>query len=620
MSSLIAQDGPLKGLVLELLSKKDEWVLGRDEAEADLVLPDASVSRRHARITRTPDGLLLKNLSRTNPTLVNDEPVKEHLLQDKDRIQIGASTFLFSSEEKRATPPKSKGGYDDIFGELEELPPEPEPLEEMQKEELSEEPEKTEKEPEPKSAYDTIFDDLDSEEQIPLNLLSSETPLLLKVLGGPNAGAEIGLEKGRSYLIGKDANSCDIVFQDLSVSRNHAKLNISGDGIIELEDLGSKNGTVVNGARIPQKRLITSQDLVAMGTTVFLIIDREAAEATIFSPIASVYEAMQEQAAPETPAEAAKETARGELVAHWKTEKIPGKYLILAGSLVVTLFIISLSFFSLFKSEQIELSHKAPTEHLKEALVKFGGVQFSFNPASGKLFLAGHVLTAVDYQELKYNLSLIDAIESTEDTVVIDEYVWKMMNDVLSTNPSFRSVSVISYDPGHFIARGYVETNDQAALLANSLTMNFPYLDKLQNKVVAEANLQIEIQSMLQEKGFGAVTLQLANGDVILAGRYSETEEHSYKDMLGMINKLDGIQSVRNLALPSRPSAAGIDLTQNYQVTGNAMFDHKGYGVIVNGRIFTLGDLLDGMRITAIEPNSILLEKDGLKYKINYSR
>ena len=234
--------------------------------------------------------------------------------------------------------------------------------------------------------------------------------------------------------------------------------------------------------------------------------------------------------------------------------------------------------------------------------------------------MAGHVLTAVDYQELKYNLSLIDAIESTEDTVVIDEYVWKMMNDVLSTNPSFRSVSVISYDPGHFIARGYVETNDQAALLANSLTMNFPYLDKLQNKVVAEANLQIEIQSMLQEKGFGAVTLQLANGDVILAGRYSETEEHSYKDMLGMINKLDGIQSVRNLALPSRPSAAGIDLTQNYQVTGNAMFDHKGYGVIVNGRIFTLGDLLDGMRITAIEPHAVLLEKDGLKYKINYSR
>ena len=616
MPRLTAQEGPLKGLVLELAGKK-EWILGRDETESDLVLPDTSVSRRHVRITQTDEGLLLKNLSRTNPTMVNGEIAKEHLLQENDTVQIGSTLFIFTAE---AVAPKPKGGYDDIFGDLEELPPEPEPVEAVQQEALTAPSEEKAAEEAPKTAYDTIFEDLDSQEPLPNSLLISEAPLILKVIGGPNAGAEIGREKGRSYLIGKDPNTCDIVFQDLSVSRNHARLHVSADGLLELEDLGSKNGTVINGARMTEKRLVTSQDLIAMGTTIFLIIDREALDATIFSPIPSIYEAPQPQA-PEAPLTevVVVEEAKAP-TPDWKSQKIPGKYLVIAGSLLLTLFIVSLSFCSLFKSENIELVQKAPTEHIKEALAKFTGVQFSFNPASGKLFLTGHVLTATNYQELKYNLSLIHAIQMTDDTVVIDEYVWKMMNDLLSLNAAFRSVSVISYEPGRFIARGYVETADQMALLSDMLTMNFPYLDRLQNKVVSQTTLQAEILGMLQEKGFGAVTLQLAGGEVILSGRYSDKEEHSYKETLSAINKLDGVNAVKDLAMPSKPSAAGIDLSQNYQVTGNAMFDHKGYSVIVNGRIFTLGDSLDGMRITAIEPNSILLEKDGLKYKINYSR
>ncbi len=72
------------------------------------------------------------------------------------------------------------------------------------------------------------------------------------MISGPNAGAEIGIEKGRTYTLGKDPDSCDIVFQDLSVSRNHARLTLNADGTMEIEDLGSKNGTVMNG--IPSQR------------------------------------------------------------------------------------------------------------------------------------------------------------------------------------------------------------------------------------------------------------------------------------------------------------------------------------------------------------------------------
>src|SRR3989344_15251 len=269
---LIAEEGPLRGLLLQF-DEGEEWIIGRDPEAADFVIEDSTVSRKHVKISKLPEGLLLKNLSHVNPILVNGEELEDQIvLKEGDRIQIGHNTFLFSEEaapEVGVTPlkpskkPKKKktGGYDDIFGELEEPPPPP-----------REEPPEAPREEEPeKGAYDTIFEAGGPEEEAPFNLLPP-TNLLLKVISGPNAGAEIGLEKGRSYILGKDPDSSDIVFQDLSVSRNHARLTVSESGALEIEDLGSKNSTTVSGLPILEKTAITTQDMIALGTTVFLII------------------------------------------------------------------------------------------------------------------------------------------------------------------------------------------------------------------------------------------------------------------------------------------------------------------------------------------------------------
>src|SRR5690606_34891554 len=113
----------------------------------------------------------------------------------------------------------------------------------------------------------------------------------------------------------------------------------------------------------------------------------------------------------------------------WKKEPIPYKHLIIAGSIAAIFLIAFVSFFSLFKTKGVEIVHKEPVSEIREALdgEKFSGVEFSFNPASGKLFLVGHVLTAVDYQEMRYALHTLSYITSVEDTVVIDEGVSKMM-------------------------------------------------------------------------------------------------------------------------------------------------------------------------------------------------
>ncbi|HSX26972.1 MAG TPA: type III secretion system inner membrane ring subunit SctD [Chlamydiales bacterium] len=616
---LIAEEGPHRGLVLNL-EEGEDWIIGRDPDEADFVIEDSTVSRKHARLTRAPEGIYLKNLSRVNPTLVNDEEHEDRvLLKEGDRVQIGNTGFLFSEEkvpDMGATPPskkekkkKQKAAYDDIFGDTEPEKPAVEEEAAPVVEEIVEEiPVEKAKVREP-TAYDTIFEE--GEEELPFNLIS-EAPLILKVISGPNAGAEIGIDKGRTYIIGKDPSSCDIVFQDLSVSRHHARLVVSSEGTLEIEDLGSKNGTVVNGTPISEKRVVTPQDLIALGTTVFLIIDREAPQETIYSPVVSTYEPPKVEAPVEEPvAEPAKD---------WKREPIPPKYLIAGASFVVVFLVVFLSFFSLFKSKGVEVVQKEPVDEIKEALAKFKDVQFSYNPGSGKLFLVGHVQTGVEYQEMNYRVGQIPFILATEDNVVIDELVAKTMNDVLNDNAAWRGVSIQVPEAGRFDAVGYIQTNADGVALAEYLTVNFPYLDRLQNKVAIVENLNTQLQSLLTSQSFGAVTMQLTNGDVVLAGVYSDKMEGEYKDLLKQINAIPGVHSVKNFAVATHPNQAGIDLTQQYQVTGSSMFDGRGYSIVLNGKIYTLGDQVDGMKITTIEPNTILLEKDGLKYKIDYTR
>jgi hypothetical protein len=64
--------------------------------ECDIVISDPGASRRHATITREDGGdYVLTDLGSTNGTIVNDEPVGEHVLSDGDRITIGNTVLEF---------------------------------------------------------------------------------------------------------------------------------------------------------------------------------------------------------------------------------------------------------------------------------------------------------------------------------------------------------------------------------------------------------------------------------------------------------------------------------------------------------------------------------------------
>ncbi|EKD26383.1 MAG: hypothetical protein ACD_79C01234G0009 [uncultured bacterium] len=65
-----------------------------------------------------------------------------------------------------------------------------------------------------------------------------------------------------SAFMGRD-DSCEIVLSDKNISRKHAKIEITNDGIF-IEDLQSSNGTKVNGKKIEAKITLTNGDIISI--------------------------------------------------------------------------------------------------------------------------------------------------------------------------------------------------------------------------------------------------------------------------------------------------------------------------------------------------------------------
>lgn len=97
MPTIVAQAGPLNG---QRWSLQQSIMIGRDEG-CDLIIPSRQVSRYHARLNISAQGVQLEDLASKNGTHINGRPVTEPLiLQDGDIIQIAlAQQFIFLSSD-----------------------------------------------------------------------------------------------------------------------------------------------------------------------------------------------------------------------------------------------------------------------------------------------------------------------------------------------------------------------------------------------------------------------------------------------------------------------------------------------------------------------------------------
>lgn len=88
----------------------------------------------------------------------------------------------------------------------------------------------------------------------------------LVVLEGPDKGKIFPLDQETMVLGRKSTN--EIYLNDSNVSRSHAKLVCHDDHCL-LMDLGSTNGTIVNGKAINEKKL-ANEDIIEVGITTLM--------------------------------------------------------------------------------------------------------------------------------------------------------------------------------------------------------------------------------------------------------------------------------------------------------------------------------------------------------------
>ena len=93
----------------------------------------------------------------------------------------------------------------------------------------------------------------------------------LKVVGGKHAGQVIPLNR-RKFLIGREQD-CQLRPNSDMVSRHHCVFSVD-DYSVRLRDLGSTNGTLVNGERIRKETVLAAGDRIVIGNLDFELVVR----------------------------------------------------------------------------------------------------------------------------------------------------------------------------------------------------------------------------------------------------------------------------------------------------------------------------------------------------------
>ncbi|HEY1357702.1 MAG TPA: FHA domain-containing protein [Thermoleophilaceae bacterium] len=211
-------------------------VVGRDRG-ADVVIADTEVSTKHAAFDLVAGGIAVQDLGSTNGTFVNGQRVTgSHPLQPGDQVQIGATVVqvrqpVEATAEQAGSPP---GAQITHGRRIPALP-------------------------------------------------------VLEFVAGQYAGTEMPV--GAPIVVGRDPGVADVVLdQDSEISRRHTSFSPAGAGLV-VQDLGSTNGTIVNGHRLDYAVTLGTGDQAQMGQTIVKVRlgepQAEPAPAAVAAPVAA---------------------------------------------------------------------------------------------------------------------------------------------------------------------------------------------------------------------------------------------------------------------------------------------------------------------------------------------
>lgn len=200
-----------------LLMEGASATIGRLE-DNDICIHEGHVSRQHAVINYRDGVFTLTDLGSANGTFVNDRQLSEAFpLASGDIIRLFVPTMTFS-------------------------------------------------------AVISAQDHLAAIEQATMITSSKSAGSRLMITSGPQEGETIPLLL-RRVMVGRVTSNSDwqVALNDPSVSRPHARLELTEDNSWIVNDLGSANGTLVNGAIVSEKgRALRDGDVLTFGATIAL--------------------------------------------------------------------------------------------------------------------------------------------------------------------------------------------------------------------------------------------------------------------------------------------------------------------------------------------------------------
>ncbi|MEE1801856.1 MULTISPECIES: FHA domain-containing protein [unclassified Streptomyces] len=291
-------------LVLELngrtwtLDPSRSYTLGRDP-QGDLVIDDARVSWRHATLRWGGRGWVIEDHGSTNGTYVQGRRIQQmeiaagsavHLgnATDGPRVSLtgagvgaGAGAYSAQSAASQQAAPQQAGA---------QQAPAPQSWQQPQQQAAPPQQQGWQQAPQAQAAP------VPQQVQAPAPHYAQQAPPSQKPQQpqqsrqpqGGGAGGEAGAPSahgdrspttfhqfslGRVMRIGRALEN-ELVVSDLQVSRHHAEFTATPDGRFEIHDLGSHNGTYVNGQPIAKSGtvLLGPNDIVGVGHSTFRLV------------------------------------------------------------------------------------------------------------------------------------------------------------------------------------------------------------------------------------------------------------------------------------------------------------------------------------------------------------
>ncbi|MFI9080323.1 FHA domain-containing protein [Streptomyces sioyaensis] len=265
-------------LVLELngrtwaLDPSRSYNVGRDP-QGDMVLDDARVSWRHATVRWAGRSWIIEDQGSTNGTYVQGQRIHQMEIGPGSTVHLGNATdgprvSLSAPAVADAFGAQPAGAVQQQAAQGWQAPPA-----------QQQPPAQQGWHAPPQGGRPPYAPPQQAQQAVPPQQARPPQERPAQQAGGAPAGGDRSpttfhrLDTGRVMRIGRALEN-ELVVSDLQVSRHHAEFRATPDGRFEIRDLGSHNGTYVNGQPVTKSgtKVIGQNDIIGVGHSTFRLV------------------------------------------------------------------------------------------------------------------------------------------------------------------------------------------------------------------------------------------------------------------------------------------------------------------------------------------------------------